>query len=97
MCLWHVESYKECALKYSNPYNQAGAFPKGSLYTREAESCFVMKRTTPIKSDEKGDTAMTPMMEQYWEIKKQYMDYIVFYRLGDFYEMFFDDAILASR
>ena len=40
---------------------------------------------------------MTPMMEQYWEIKKQYMDYIVFYRLGDFYEMFFDDAILASR
>ena len=33
---------------------------------------------------------MTPMMEQYWEIKKQYMDYIVFYRLGDFYEMFFD-------
>ena len=40
---------------------------------------------------------MTPMMEQYFEIKKQYTDYIVFYRLGDFYEMFFDDAILASR
>ena len=40
---------------------------------------------------------MTPMMEQYWEIKNQYKDYIVFYRLGDFYEMFFDDAILASR
>ena len=40
---------------------------------------------------------MTPMMEQYFEIKKQYADYIVFYRLGDFYEMFFDDAILASR
>ena len=40
---------------------------------------------------------MTPMMEQYFEIKKQYTDYILFYRLGDFYEMFFDDAILASR
>ena len=40
---------------------------------------------------------MTPMMEQYFEIKDQYKDYIVFYRLGDFYEMFFDDAILASR
>ena len=40
---------------------------------------------------------MTPMMEQYWEIKNQYKDYIVFYRLGDFYEMFFDDAIIASR
>ena len=40
---------------------------------------------------------MTPMMEQYFEIKNQYKDHIVFYRLGDFYEMFFDDAILASR
>ena len=40
---------------------------------------------------------MTPMMEQYFEIKKQYQDAIVFYRLGDFYEMFFDDAVLASR
>ncbi|MBR0454863.1 MAG: DNA mismatch repair protein MutS [Clostridia bacterium] len=37
------------------------------------------------------------MMEQYFEIKNQYKDHIVFYRLGDFYEMFFDDAILASR
>ena len=33
---------------------------------------------------------MTPMMEQYFEIKKQYGDYLLFYRLGDFYEMFFD-------
>ena len=40
---------------------------------------------------------MTPMMEQYFEIKNKYKDYLVFYRLGDFYEMFFDDARLASR
>ena len=40
---------------------------------------------------------MTPMMEQYFAIKNQYKDHIVFYRLGDFYEMFFDDAIIASR
>ena len=40
---------------------------------------------------------MTPMMEQYFEVKNQYKDYLLFYRLGDFYEMFFDDAILASR
>lgn len=40
---------------------------------------------------------MTPMMEQYFEIKNQYKDYILFYRLGDFYEMFFDDAKLVSR
>ena len=40
---------------------------------------------------------VTPMMEQYWKIKKQYEDCILFYRLGDFYEMFNDDAVLASR
>ena len=40
---------------------------------------------------------MTPMMEQYFEVKNQYKDYVLFYRLGDFYEMFFDDAIRVSR
>ncbi len=39
---------------------------------------------------------MTPMMAQYLEIKKDYPDTILFFRLGDFYEMFFDDALLAS-
>ena len=41
--------------------------------------------------------ALTPMMKQYCEIKDQYSDYILFYRLGVFYEMFFEDAQLASR
>lgn len=40
---------------------------------------------------------LTPMMQQYMETKKQYPDCILFYRLGDFYEMFFDDAIAASK
>lgn len=40
---------------------------------------------------------LTPMMQQYMSIKKQYKDSILFFRLGDFYEMFFDDALLASR
>ena len=40
---------------------------------------------------------MTPMMKQYLEIKKQYPDAILFFRLGDFYEMFFDDAKTASK
>ena len=40
---------------------------------------------------------LTPMMRQYFEIKNSYQDYILFYRLGDFYEMFFDDAVTASR
>ena len=40
---------------------------------------------------------LTPMMQQYMDTKEQYKDCILFYRLGDFYEMFFDDALTASR
>ena len=40
---------------------------------------------------------MSPMMLQYFEIKKQYEGYLLFYRLGDFYEMFFEDAKIASK
>ena len=40
---------------------------------------------------------LTPMMQQYLETKKEYQDCILFYRLGDFYEMFFDDALVASK
>jgi len=40
---------------------------------------------------------LTPMMQQYMETKKQYQDCILFYRLGDFYEMFFDDALTVTR
>ena len=39
---------------------------------------------------------VTPMMKQYLSIKKDYQDMILFYRMGDFYEMFFDDAIIAA-
>ena len=41
--------------------------------------------------------AVSPMMQQYLRIKEQYKDAILFFRLGDFYEMFFEDAILVSR
>ena len=40
---------------------------------------------------------LTPMMQQYMNIKNEYKDCILFYRLGDFYEMFFDDALKASK
>ncbi len=40
---------------------------------------------------------MTPMMQQYLDTKKEYKDCILFYRLGDFYEMFFEDALTASK
>ena len=40
---------------------------------------------------------LSPMMQRYFEIKARYPDCLLFFRLGDFYEMFFDDAELASR
>ena len=40
---------------------------------------------------------LSPMMQHYMETKKEYPDCILFYRLGDFYEMFFDDALAASK
>ena len=40
---------------------------------------------------------VTPMMAQYLEIKAQYPDALLFYRMGDFYEMFFDDAVAAAE
>ena len=40
---------------------------------------------------------VSPMMQHYLQTKEQYKDCILFYRLGDFYEMFFDDAIMVSK
>jgi len=45
----------------------------------------------------KGVAKLTPMMQQYKAIKERYKDCILFFRLGDFYEMFFEDAEIASR
>ena len=45
----------------------------------------------------RNTTALTPMMQQYMKTKEEYPDCILFYRLGDFYEMFFDDALTASK
>ncbi|MDP4121363.1 MAG: hypothetical protein Q8876_09995, partial [Bacillota bacterium] len=40
---------------------------------------------------------LSPMMKQYFEIKEKNKDCVLFFRLGDFYEMFYDDAKLASK
>ena len=50
-----------------------------------------------MKLDEVDKTKVSPMMLHYIEIKKKYPDTIIFYRLGDFYEMFFEDAVTASH
>ena len=53
--------------------------------------------TIPIRKRGGRAMAVSPMMQQYLRIKEQYKDAILFFRLGDFYEMFFEDAILVSR
>ena len=50
-----------------------------------------------MKRSEVDKSKISPMMRQYMDIKDNYEDAIIFFRLGDFYEMFFEDAIIASR
>ena len=68
-----------------------GSGGKQALHTKDTEQ---EQRNMPeqIPAGE-----LTPMMQQYMETKKQYADCILFYRLGDFYEMFFEDAKTVSK
>ncbi|MCF6196833.1 MAG: DNA mismatch repair protein MutS [Emcibacter sp.] len=52
--------------------------------------------TQHSRQKRKPDSAVTPMMVQFLELKQQHQDYLLFYRMGDFYELFFDDAVRAS-
>ncbi|MCQ2466257.1 MAG: DNA mismatch repair protein MutS [Clostridia bacterium] len=56
-----------------------------------------MSDNKPLTIDTVDFNSLSPMMKQYVELRKTLGDTILFYRLGDFYEMFFDDAILVSR
>src|SRR5512138_2300518 len=56
-----------------------------------------MSQQEPRTQTQTPSVELTPMMRQYLEIKAQYPDAILFFRLGDFYEMFLDDAVKASR
>ncbi len=50
-----------------------------------------------LKHNQITSSCTTPMMRQYLAVKSAHEDYLLFYRMGDFYELFFDDAIIASR
>ncbi len=50
-----------------------------------------------MTEDSENPAVMTPMMSQYLQIKKEHQDYLLFYRMGDFYELFLDDAVKASK
>lgn len=56
-----------------------------------------MASAAEVIYDRKNLKTVTPMMSQYLEVKEQYPDHILMYRLGDFYECFFEDAVIASR
>ena len=55
------------------------------------------KGPAPVKSRQEAIDRVTPMMAQYTEIKTANPDCLLFYRMGDFYELFFEDAEIASR
>ncbi len=55
------------------------------------------KKSRGLKSNTESHIGATPMMSQYLGIKQSYPDCLLFYRMGDFYEMFFDDAIIAAE
>src|SRR6186713_3730943 len=57
----------------------------------------MQKETIRSKNPAAGTADDTPMMQQYKRIKAEFPDTLVFYRMGDFYEVFFDDARKASR
>ncbi len=79
-----------------------GAHPQGRRRPRgddaaaltTATSLLVHARPRPTAADLGGHT---PMMQQYLRIKAEFPDTLVFYRMGDFYELFFDDARKANR
>lgn len=50
-----------------------------------------------MTTEEEKTANLTPMMAQYMKIKQDHKDYLLFYRMGDFYELFFDDAVVASQ
>ena len=85
------------------PYNKSGASPKHLSYIG-AMNKMVSKIAAPPGADQpdksdKADKAgkVTPMMVQYLAIKAEHADCLLFYRMGDFYELFFDDAEVAAQ
>ena len=50
-----------------------------------------------LKNSETNKSKPTPMMAQYLEVKERHKEYLLFYRMGDFYELFFEDAKIASQ
>jgi DNA mismatch repair protein MutS len=85
----------DAARKIMPDIEDATAKPAAEAVPAATETGDEAARATPKASDELG--RVTPMMEQYIEIKAANPDCLLFYRMGDFYELFFGDAEIASR
>jgi DNA mismatch repair protein MutS len=55
------------------------------------------KRQDALKASNDGLSSHTPVMQQYWKLKREHPDQLLFYRMGDFYELFYDDAKKAAK
>lgn len=75
---------------YINEKNQKPGPNQGKTPLKTSQSCTNTGSITNI-------SALSPMMQEYVKTKQEYKDCILFYRLGDFYEMFFEDALTASK
>jgi DNA mismatch repair protein MutS len=64
------------------------------MTTSTDQQSITLEKETPVQNPESN---ITPMMAQYLEIKAQHANYLLFYRMGDFYELFFEDAVIASK
>ena len=87
---------------YADAFFYASAFivrPTGVCFKRKCNGTdSKWYKIINTKEQERKDVAeLTPMMQKYMETKEEYPDCILFYRLGDFYEMFFEDALTASK
>ncbi len=69
----------------------------GARKRRQQSPRFEVKNPAVRRKQSMEAVKITPMMQQYLQIKESYRDAILFFRLGDFYEMFFEDAHTASK
>jgi len=73
--------------------------PMGDVLAKSEETSKPKSKITSrpkSKSKSGADSAVTPMMQQFLDLKRAHQDYLLFYRMGDFYELFFDDAVTAA-
>src|SRR5207247_916061 len=77
------------------------SFRTHSTMKRQVRDAIIMLKTTPISLPTSSPLpiapSVTPMMEQYQHLKAKAGDALLFFRMGDFYELFHDDAIVASK